>query len=98
MSWAAWDGDPRLQGHWLFTEVQDTLNTQFIGIMQWPDCHMYMEDNDKGNVSGFKGDPGPQGHWTVTDISTVTIDGKTFKTYALATVKWPNWFCIHGRQ
>ena len=53
---------------------------------------MYMEDNDEGNVSGFKGDPGPQGHWTVTDVGTVTIDGKTVKTYDLATVKWPNWF------
>ena len=85
-------GDPGPQGHWLWTEIPGTLDTYFIGSEQWPDCYMYMEDNDKGNVSGFKGDPGLQGHWTVTDIGTVTIDGKTVETYVLATVKWPNWF------
>ena len=87
-----WKSDPGPQGHWLFTEILGTLDTYLIGSEQWPDCYMYMEDNDKGNVRGFRGDPGLQGHWTVTDIGTVTIDGKTVKTYALATVKCPNWY------
>ena len=87
-----WKGDPGPQGHWLFAKIPGTLDTYLIGSKQQPDCYMYMEDNDEGNVSGFRGDPGLQGHWTVTSISTVTIDGKTVKTYALATVKWPNWY------
>ena len=47
-----------------------------------------MQNDETGNVRGWKGDPGPQGHWKVDQIPDTIDDPR----YLLSPKQWPNWY------
>jgi len=66
-----WQGDPGPQGHWMITQKGtvivggQSLPTYVFNPERWRNWYMYMQDNSKGNVRGWKGDPGIQGYFII---------------------------------
>lgn len=86
-SWRAnvrgWQGDPGLQGHWLFTARDD--GSFLLAPKRWPSWYMYMQDHEDANVRGWGGDPGPAGHFIVTRHQVKSC-------FLISPKKWPRWY------
>ena len=77
-----------------FKSVKGRDNTFLISTVKWSDWFMYIQDNDKGNVRGWKGDPGGQGYWKLKCVPPSSPGH-----YVFCSVKWPDWFIyIHDNE